>query len=74
MPVSVPSKISLNRPLYTSRTNSDRSIPQVEELPFVYPALLSKVAQALKETIILTSKTQHSIKYKDVFDGKEAVV
>lgn len=51
------------------------SLPVVKErLLFVYPALLSKVAEAFKESIVLTTKTKDSIKYKDVFDGKEAVV
>lgn len=51
------------------------SLPVVKErLLSVYPALLSKVAEAFKESIVLTTKTKDSIKYKDVFDGKEAVV
>ncbi|KAI8874788.1 hypothetical protein K501DRAFT_162659, partial [Backusella circina FSU 941] len=41
--------------------------------PSVYPALLSKVAQVFKDRIVLTVKTKDSIKYKDVFDGREAV-
>ncbi|KAG1502092.1 hypothetical protein G6F48_000696 [Rhizopus delemar] len=109
MPVSVPSSITITRPLYRSRMNSDRSsthhfprslsassstssnstanmilsstlveeptsLPVVKErLLSVYPALLSKVAEAFKESIVLTTKTKDSIKYKDVFDGKEAV-
>jgi hypothetical protein len=40
----------------------------------VYPALLSKIAEAFKERIVTGTKTKDSIKYKDVFDGKEAVV
>jgi hypothetical protein len=45
-----------------------------ERLPSVYPALISKVAEVFKECIILSTRTKDSITYKDVFDGKEAVV
>ncbi|KAI8638438.1 CNH domain-containing protein [Parasitella parasitica] len=44
-----------------------------EPLPSIYPALLSKVAEAFQERIVLSSRSKDSIKYKDVFDGKEAV-
>lgn len=40
----------------------------------IYPALLSKIAQAFQERIITSTKSKDSIKYKDAFDGKEAVV
>jgi hypothetical protein len=46
----------------------------VQAPPSVYPALLSKVAQVFKDRIVVTIRTKDSIKYKDVFDGKEAVV
>lgn len=46
----------------------------ITRLPSIYPALLSNVADAFKESIILSTKTKDSIKYKDAFDGKEAVV
>lgn len=45
-----------------------------DRLPVVYPALLSRVAEAFRDRIALSTKTKDSIKYKDVFDGKEAVV
>ncbi|KAG1561222.1 hypothetical protein G6F49_002009 [Rhizopus delemar] len=45
----------------------------ITRLPSIYPALLSNVADAFKESIILSTKTKDSIKYKDAFDGKEAV-
>ncbi|GAN04695.1 rhoGEF Rgf2 [Mucor ambiguus] len=44
-----------------------------ERMPAIYPALLSKVAEAFQERIVLSTKAKDSIKYKDVFDGKEAV-
>ena len=40
----------------------------------IYPALLSKIAEAFRERIVTSNRTKDSIKYKDVFDGKEAVV
>jgi hypothetical protein len=40
----------------------------------IYPALLSKVAYAFKEAIVLTKKTKDHIQYHDVFDGRDAVV
>ncbi|KAI8048776.1 CNH domain-containing protein [Gilbertella persicaria] len=56
-----------------SATLVDEPVSIKEKLPVVYPALLSKVAETFKERIITTTKTKDSIKYKDCFDGKEAV-
>ncbi|KAG0166290.1 RHO1 GDP-GTP exchange protein 2 [Apophysomyces sp. BC1034] len=44
-----------------------------ERASVVYPALLSKVAEALKERITTGTKIKDSIEYKDAFDGKEVV-
>jgi hypothetical protein len=38
------------------------------------PALLSQVAIAFKERVMVGTKIKDSIKYKDTFDGMEAVV
>lgn len=46
----------------------------VKETITIYPALLSKIAQAFQERIVTGTKSKDSIKYKDAFDGKEAVV
>lgn len=46
----------------------------VKDLIVIYPALLSKIAMAFRERIITGTKSKDSIKYKDAFDGKEAVV
>lgn len=40
----------------------------------IYPALLSKVADAFKESMVVGIKSKDSIKYHDVFDGRDAVV
>lgn len=39
----------------------------------IYPALLSKVAYAFRENMTVGTKTKDSIKYHDVFNGKDAV-
>lgn len=39
----------------------------------VYPALLSKVAEAFRDRVIVETKIKDSIEYKDAFDGKHAV-
>ncbi|KAI9475761.1 MAG: CNH domain-containing protein [Benjaminiella poitrasii] len=44
-----------------------------EQISSIYPALLSKVAEVFKLQIVPSTKSKDSIKYKDVFDGKEAV-
>jgi hypothetical protein len=48
--------------------------PIIKDNIIIYPALLSKVAESFKERIVLHTRSKDSIKYKDVFDGKEAVV
>lgn len=41
--------------------------------PFVYPALLSRVAEAFKDRITLADRIKDGLTYKDAFDGREAV-
>jgi RHO1 GDP-GTP exchange protein 1/2 len=41
--------------------------------PVVYPALLSRVAQAFKERIALGDRVKDGLTYSDAFDGREAV-
>ncbi|KAH8093213.1 CNH-domain-containing protein [Cristinia sonorae] len=41
--------------------------------PTVYPALLSRVAQAFKDRIQLSDRFKDGLTYKDAFDGREAV-
>lgn len=40
----------------------------------IYPALLSKVAFAFKDNMVVGSKLKDSIQYHNVFDGRDAVV
>ncbi|KAI9468052.1 CNH domain-containing protein [Zychaea mexicana] len=41
--------------------------------PIVYPALLSKVSEAFRERVIVSTKTKDNIEYSNAFDGREAV-
>jgi len=45
----------------------------VRKTPIVYPALLSRVAQAFRERIPITDRVKDGLTYKDAFDGREAV-
>lgn len=45
----------------------------VRKTPIVYPALLSRVAQAFHERIPITDRIKDGLTYKDAFDGREAV-
>ncbi|CAO3670061.1 unnamed protein product [Umbelopsis ramanniana] len=44
-----------------------------DQVPLVYPALLSKVAMAFKERVSLGTKVKDGIEYAEAFDGTEAV-
>lgn len=41
--------------------------------PIVYPALLSRVAEAFRARITLSERTKDGLSYTDAFDGREAV-
>ncbi|KAH8116525.1 CNH-domain-containing protein [Phellopilus nigrolimitatus] len=41
--------------------------------PIVYPALISRVAEAFRERISLIERVKDGLSYKDAFDGREAV-
>ncbi|KAG0326928.1 RHO1 GDP-GTP exchange protein 2 [Dissophora globulifera] len=45
----------------------------VKKPPIVYPALLSRVANAFVQRITTSSRIKDSIEYKDCFDGRDAV-
>ncbi|KAG0196302.1 RHO1 GDP-GTP exchange protein 2 [Mortierella sp. GBA30] len=47
--------------------------PAVKKPPIVYPALLSRVANAFVQRITTSSRIKDSIEYKDCFDGRDAV-
>ncbi|PAV20204.1 CNH-domain-containing [Pyrrhoderma noxium] len=56
------------------RTFQDRSRSiQSRRTPIVYPALLSRVAEAFRERITLSERVKDGLTYSDCFDGREAV-
>ncbi|KAF9563907.1 CNH-domain-containing protein [Agrocybe pediades] len=55
------------------RTSPTSIRPTVRKTPIVYPALLSRVAQAFRERIPITDRVKDGLTYKDAFDGREAV-
>lgn len=55
------------------RDSMSSNRPHHRRTPIVYPALLSKVAQAFKERITLSDRVKDGLTYKDAFDGREAV-
>ncbi|KAI0954580.1 hypothetical protein AcW1_006427 [Taiwanofungus camphoratus] len=52
---------------------SMRPSPHRSRTPIVYPALLSRVAEAFKVRIQLQDRVKDGLTYKDAFDGREAV-
>ncbi|CAO3571291.1 unnamed protein product [Mortierella alpina] len=47
--------------------------PAAKKPPIVYPALLSRVANAFVQRITTSPRIKDSIEYKDCFDGRDAV-
>lgn len=56
-----------------SPTTSTKAPATRTRTPFVYPALLSRVADAFKERITLADRLKDGLTYKEAFDGREAV-
>ncbi|CAG8475293.1 16501_t:CDS:10, partial [Racocetra persica] len=57
----------------SSAPSSPSSYIGKQHVPIVYPALLSKVADAFRSRMILTNRMKDNLEYKDCFDGREAV-
>ena len=47
--------------------------PAPRRAPVVYPALLSKVAEAFKSRITVSERSKDGLVYSDTFDGRDAV-
>lgn len=47
--------------------------PRQRKTPIVYPALLSRVAEAFRDRIPLGDRVKDALTYKETFDGREAV-
>ncbi|KAG2210516.1 hypothetical protein INT47_002458 [Mucor saturninus] len=57
---------------FDSPTSTSPSLSLTNDF-LIYPALLSKVAEAFKESMVVGTKSRDSIQYHDVFDGRDAV-
>lgn len=53
--------------------NSPTSLRPIKKTPIVYPALLSRVADAFRDRIPLADRIKDGLTYKNAFDGREAV-
>lgn len=73
-PASLPTPQPSQRSLTTlTRNSSHARALTLQSMPHVYPALLSKVAEAFKQLIALSELIKDGITYKDSFDGRMAV-
>lgn len=70
---SVPSPASTSRlrPGAPQSQNGHMSYPR--RSPIVYPALLSRVAEALRARVVLADVVKDGLTYKNAFDGRQAV-
>ncbi|CAG8462623.1 2782_t:CDS:10 [Funneliformis mosseae] len=59
-------------PESSSCPSSPSSIAK-QHIPIVYPALLSRVAEAFRARVTLSNRMKDNLEYKDCFDGREAV-
>jgi hypothetical protein len=60
-------------PLPGSRGGARSPTATMRRSPSVYPALLSRVAEAFRDRIALGERVKDGLAYKDAFDGREAV-
>lgn len=58
----------------SSSPSSPSSTIGKQHIPIVYPALLSRVAEAFRVRVTLSNRMKDNLEYKDCFDGREAVV
>ena len=72
---SMPTAFSSQRSLAATlnRSLSNAKLAPIPTLPHIYPALLSRVADAFKQCIFLSELLKDGITYKDSFDGRTAV-
>ena len=72
---SFPNQLSSQRSLAgtLNRSMSNNRVTSLPAMPQIYPALLSRVAEAFKQFIMLSELVKDGITYKDSFDGRTAV-
>ncbi|KAG5519110.1 hypothetical protein PMAC_002198 [Pneumocystis sp. 'macacae'] len=64
---------SYDKPKHSKSIASSTAARTVKRYPVVYPALLSRVAEAFRQRIVLSDKLKDGLTYKDAFVGSEAV-
>lgn len=74
---TIPSPASTSRlrpgASHTQGNGQSSSPTPYRRSPIVYPALLSRVAEALRARIVLTDIVKDGLTYKNAFDGRQAV-
>jgi len=60
-------------PNHQHRQSGHSITTMTRKAPVVYPALLSRVAEAFKMRISIAERAKDGLSYKDAFDGREAV-
>jgi hypothetical protein len=70
---SIDSPIRSSHHLQTGGGGEKQGGHRQRRTPIVYPALLSRVAEAFKERIPLNDRVKDGLTYKNAFDGREAV-
>ncbi|KAI5834142.1 CNH-domain-containing protein [Schizophyllum commune Tattone D] len=70
---SVFETIHANTATAAAATKRPKSPNHKRKTPIVYPALLSRVAEAFRDRIQLSDRVKDGLTYKNAFDGREAV-
>ncbi|KAH9000096.1 CNH-domain-containing protein [Lactarius akahatsu] len=71
--VPSPASTSRLRPAPSQLGQPSSPSPYPRRPPIVYPALLSRVAEALRARIVLSDIVKDGLTYKNAFDGRQAV-
>ncbi|KAH9042293.1 CNH-domain-containing protein [Lactarius hengduanensis] len=71
--VPSPASTSRLRPVPSQLGQPSSPSPHPHRPPIVYPALLSRVAEALRARIALSDIVKDGLTYKNAFDGRQAV-
>lgn len=73
MQSSVPARTDPDHREGRKRYPKSKSSASRVPIGLVYPALMSQVARALKERIVVSERSKDGLRYKDAFDGQDAV-
>ncbi|GAA5915934.1 hypothetical protein JCM6882_000184 [Rhodosporidiobolus microsporus] len=68
---SLPPNFHVSAPPSSSQQHPHH--PPRQRSPVVYPALLSRVASAFRDRILLAERVKDGLVYQDAFDGRDAV-